>query len=129
MPSKDAPLISPLTATGHYSLDRPKQDHGVSENLPTFMIGAPVVVSLPGPDQSVRRASLFRNGRNQAVRIPREFEFPAGEVNMYKEGNRLMIEPVAKTSDLAALFASWEPLDDEFPDVDDGLLPQRDVSF
>lgn len=48
---------------------------------------------------------------------------------MYKEGNRLMIEPVAKTSDLAALFASWEPLDDEFPDVDDGLLPLSDVSL
>ena len=129
MPSKDAPLISPLTATGHYSFDRPKQHHGVRENLPMQWVGTPVAVPLPRPDQVVRRASLFRNGRNQAVRIPREFEFPAGEVNMYKDGNRLIIEPVAKTSDLAALFALWEPLDDDFPDVDDGLLPQRDVSF
>ena len=74
-------------------------------------------------------ASLFRNGRNQAVRIPREFEFSPGEVSMYKDGQRLIIEPIAKTSDLAALFASWEPLGDDFPEVHDGLLPLCDVAL
>lgn len=80
-------------------------------------------------DRLVRTASLFRNGRNQAVRIPREFEFPPGEVSMYKDGSRLIIEPIAKSSDLAALFASWEPLDDAFPDVDEGLLALPDVTL
>jgi antitoxin VapB len=41
-----------------------------------------------------RRVSLFRNGRNQAVRIPRSFELPGREVVMRKEGDRLIIEPV-----------------------------------
>ena len=33
----------------------------------------------------VRHARLFRNGRNQAVRIPREFELAADEVIIYRE--------------------------------------------
>ena len=41
-----------------------------------------------------RKVSLFRNGRNQAVRIPREFELPGEEAVMRKEGARLILEPV-----------------------------------
>jgi antitoxin VapB len=40
-----------------------------------------------------RHVRLFRNGRNQAVRIPREFEFPGEDAVMRKEGERLIIEP------------------------------------
>jgi antitoxin VapB len=40
-----------------------------------------------------RRVKLFRNGRNQAVRIPREFELPGKDALMRKEGERLVIEP------------------------------------
>ena len=43
-----------------------------------------------------RVVELFRNGRNQAVRIPREFELPGSEAVMRKEGPRLVIEPTAK---------------------------------
>ena len=39
-----------------------------------------------------RHARLFRNGRNQAVRIPREFEFPGDEVIIRKDGDRLIVE-------------------------------------
>jgi antitoxin VapB len=67
-----------------------------------------------------RHVKLFRNGRNQAVRIPREFELPGEDAVMRKEGDRLIIEPEKQKSDsLAALFASWEPLDEEFPEIDD----------
>lgn len=41
-----------------------------------------------------RHASLFRNGRNQAVRIPREFEQEGTEVLMRKEGDRLNLATV-----------------------------------
>jgi antitoxin VapB len=65
-----------------------------------------------------RRVSLFRNGRNQAVRIPREFELPGDEAIMRKEGDKLIIEPPPKKMDsLAALFASWEP--EDFPEIED----------
>ena len=42
---------------------------------------------------SKRTVKLFKNGRDQAVRIPREFEFSGDEAVMRKEGERLIIEP------------------------------------
>ena len=39
-----------------------------------------------------RVVNLFRNGRNQAVQIPCEFELPASEAIMRKEGSRLVID-------------------------------------
>jgi len=50
-----------------------------------------------------RNVKLFKNGRNQAVRIPREFELPGDEAIMRKEGDRLIIEPVQPKSLLAVL--------------------------
>ncbi len=69
-----------------------------------------------------RHASLFRNGRNQAVRIPREFEINGTEVLIQKEGDCLILTPIGKNR-LLDLLASWEPLDDGMPDVED-LPPQ-----
>lgn len=66
-----------------------------------------------------RHARLFKNGRNQALRIPREFELPGDEAIIRKEGDRLIIEPIAKKPGLLELLASWEPLDEEFPEIDD----------
>jgi antitoxin VapB len=73
-----------------------------------------------------RHVKLFRNGRNQAVRIPVEFELPGNEAIMRRDGERLVIEPVRKRG-LLALLKTFEPLDEEFPDVDQGLLPLKDV--
>ena len=44
--------------------------------------------------QTERHVRLFRNGRNQAVRIPREFELEGEEAIMRKEGGRLIVEPI-----------------------------------
>ena len=63
-----------------------------------------------------RRVKLFKNGRNQAVRIPREFELPGEEAILHKEGDRLIIEPAEPTS-LLAVLATLEPLDEEFPSI------------
>ena len=59
-----------------------------------------------------RNVSLFRIGRNQAVRILREFELPGTEAIMRKEGNKLVIEPVQKPT-LLDVVASMEPLDEQ----------------
>ncbi|MCI5077370.1 AbrB/MazE/SpoVT family DNA-binding domain-containing protein [Oricola sp.] len=75
-----------------------------------------------------RHVRLFRNGRNQAVRIPVEFELPGDEAVMRKEGDRLIIEP-AKKQDLVEWLKTIEPWDEEFPDVDEGLLPAEDVEL
>jgi len=63
-----------------------------------------------------RHVKLFKNGRNQAVRIPREFELPGDEAIMRKEGDRLIIEPTQPKS-LLAVLATLQPLDEEFPPI------------
>jgi antitoxin VapB len=69
-----------------------------------------------------RRVRLFRNGRNQAVRIPVEFELPGIEAIMYRDGDRLVIEPVRKRG-LIALLAAMKLLDEEFPEIEDRSPP------
>jgi len=63
-----------------------------------------------------RRVKLFRNGRNQAIRIPREFEMAGEEAILRKDGDRLIIEPAPPRS-LLAVLASLEPLDEDFPPI------------
>jgi antitoxin VapB len=71
-----------------------------------------------GPRLRARRVKLFKNGRNQAVRIPKEFELPGDDAIMRKEGRRLIIEPFQPKS-LLALLAKWKPLRGEFPVIAD----------
>ncbi len=72
-----------------------------------------------------RRVRLFRNGRNQAVRIPREFELPGNEAVIHKEGNKLVIEPTGdRVAALRSLLDEWRkegplPPGEELPDVED----------
>jgi antitoxin VapB len=73
-----------------------------------------------------RRVRLFRNGRNQAIRIPRELELPGDEAIVRREGERLVIEPAAPAS-LLAVLATLEPIDDDWPAID--ALPLRQVDL
>ncbi len=68
-----------------------------------------------------RHVRLFRNGRNRAVRIPREFDSFGDEVVMRQDGERLVIEPLPKRTLAEALdyLASLPPHDDEFPEIED----------
>ena len=61
------------------------------------------------PERQVR---LFRNGRNQALRIPRDLELPGRVATLRKEGPRLVVEPVAAPS-LLQLLATLKPLDED----------------
>ena len=78
--------------------------------------------------ETERHVRLFRNGRNQALRIPREFELDADEAVLRKDGDRLIIEPVRKGG-LLAVLASLEPLENNFPDVDADLPTLNDVDI
>ena len=69
--------------------------------------------------QTERHIRLFRNGRNQAIRIPREFELEGNEAIIRKEGNKLIIELVTNRNGLRTLLFTWEPLKEEFPDITD----------
>lgn len=74
-----------------------------------------------------RIVRLFRNGRNQAIRIPRDLELPGSEAVLHKEGDRLIIEPMPRPS-LLEILSTWAPLEEEFPDIDD-LEPVEDVNL
>jgi antitoxin VapB len=73
-----------------------------------------------------RHVKVFRNGRNRAVRIPREFEFPGAEAIMRKEGDRLIIEPAPPRS-LLAVLATLRPLGEDFPTIQDLPLDPVDL--
>ena len=77
---------------------------------------------MPPSDPAPRRVRLFRNNRNQAVRIPVEFELPGSEAIISRDGERLIIEPVRKKG-LTALLDSWEPR----VDLDAGL--ERTIAY
>ena len=105
-----------------------------AENSPGYLPGALEPVSR----EASRRVSLFRNGVNQAVRIPKEFELPGKEATLRRVGNHLVLEALPdkpkKGTPAALLLALDEmaklgPIDEEFPDVDDGLLPLDDIDF
>lgn len=66
-----------------------------------------------------RHVRLFRNGRNQAVRIPREFEIEGDEAIIRKEENRLILEPIQKKTSLTQWLAGLSPIDAEFPEIED----------
>ena len=73
-----------------------------------------------------RHVRLFRNGRNQAVRIPRDMELDGDEAILRREGDRLILESVPRTP-LSDLLRTLKPIDEPFPDIDARLPPLDDV--
>ena len=73
-------------------------------------------------------ARLFKNGRSQAVRLPREFRFEGDRVWVRRAGRGVLVEPMFK--DVSAWFAELDRLASE-PFMPEGrqqpLTPQRDV--
>ena len=70
-----------------------------------------------------RRVKLFRNGRNQAVRIPREFEM-SGEEAILRKGRRAADPPPRS---LLVLLATLEPIEEAFPPIPE--LPTDSVDL
>lgn len=77
--------------------------------------------------ESERHVRLFRNGSNQALRIPREFELPGDEAIVRKEGARLIVEPIVRRRDLRELLATLKPLKQSFPEIEDSPMADEDI--
>jgi antitoxin VapB len=73
-----------------------------------------------------RHVKLFKNGRSQAVRIPREFELPGEDAIMRKENGKIVIEAAPPRS-LLALLATLDPLEEDFPEIDDPTAEPVDL--
>lgn len=65
-----------------------------------------------------RRVNIFKNGCNQAVRIPREFELPGEDAVMRKAGERLVKDPAAPQSVLP-LLKTLQPIEEDFAPIAD----------
>jgi antitoxin VapB len=76
-------------------------------------------------------AKLFRNGRSQAVRLPREFRFEGDRVRIRRVGNGVLLEPAE--FDVKAWFAAMDQCGDPEQFMPDGReqppLPDLKVSF
>lgn len=110
----------------------------LTPNNPTARHIALETIAPHAVDTGARAVKLFRNGANQAVRIPKEFELPGADATIHREGNKLIIEaapqrPPRGTAAALALaldeMAKLGPIGEEFPDVDAGLLPLDDIDF
>jgi len=77
--------------------------------------------------ETPRRVRLFRNGRSQALRIPREFELESREATIRKEGQRLIVEPVPAADSLAELLAGWEPMGEGIEPIEDPPPAPEDI--
>ena len=73
-----------------------------------------------------RHVKLFKNGRSQAVRIPREFELPGNDAIIRKEDGKLVIEPSPPRS-LLALLAKLTPIPEAFGQMDDAAPEPVDL--
>lgn len=71
---------------------------------------------------------LVRHGTYQSLNIPPEFQIPTDEVRIRKEGQKLVIEPI-KVPSLLALLATLPDVEDEFPDIDEHLLPLDEIQL
>jgi antitoxin VapB len=58
-----------------------------------------------------KTAKLFRNGRSQAVRLPREFRFDGSEVRVRKLAGGVLLEPLI--TDSGQWFAELDRLNSE----------------
>jgi virulence-associated protein VagC len=65
-------------------------------------------------------AKLFRNGRSQAVRLPKEFRFEGDEVSIRKEGSRVVLEPLQHRRWPRGYWRSWTKVSPDF-EVPEGL--------
>jgi antitoxin VapB len=79
--------------------------------------------------ETVRHVRLFKNGKSQAVRIPREFELPGNEAILRRDASgRLILESLPRPR-LLDLLSTWKPLGkkDQLPAIDDRPAEPMDL--
>jgi len=71
---------------------------------------------------------LIQTGNTQTLTIPQELTLSTTEVIIREDNGKLIIEPYKKKS-LLEIFATLDDIEDDFPDVDAGLLPLDDIEL
>jgi antitoxin VapB len=74
----------------------------------------------------MKTAKLFQNGRSQAIRLPKEYQFSGKDVYIKKFNNVVML--FSKTDPWASLVNSLEQFSDDYMDERNQPSPEkRDV--
>ncbi|MBD2694861.1 antitoxin [Anabaena catenula] len=74
------------------------------------------------------RIKLIQTGNTQTLTIPQELTLSTTEVIIREDNGKLIIEPYKKKS-LLEIFATLDDIEEDFPDVDQGLLPLDDIEL
>jgi antitoxin VapB len=72
-------------------------------------------------------AKLFRNGRSQAVRLPKEFRFRGEKVQVRRVNTGVLLEPVLDVKDWFARLDSAGPGDFMTDGRDQPITPSRKI--
>ena len=80
--------------------------------------------------ESPRTAKLFKNGRSQAVRLPKEFRFEGKEVAIRRdpETGEVVLSPQASSEPPLSFdqwFAFYDAIPDDAPEEEFAKLPPR----
>jgi antitoxin VapB len=61
-------------------------------------------------------AKIFWSGNSQAVRLPRDFRFPAGtdQVEIHRDGDRLVLKAVQREDWPEDFWRAFEGMSDDF---------------
>ena len=71
-----------------------------------------------------RRAKVFWTGRSQAVRLPKDFRFLTSEVEIHREGERVVLEPPTLERDAQGWPVAWWDLAGAAPEFEVGERPR-----
>ena len=71
---------------------------------------------------------LIQQGNIQTLLIPIELKITTSSVIIHQEDDKLIIEPLRQKS-LLKVLSTLESLDEDFPDIDEGLLPLDDIEI
>jgi antitoxin VapB len=73
-------------------------------------------------------ARIFQSGNSQAVRLPKEFRFNADQVEIFRQGNDIVLRQIPANA--AAVFDLLSSLPDDFmADGREDLPPQEREAF
>ncbi len=71
-------------------------------------------------------AKIFKNGRSQAVRLPKEFRFKGNQVKIMKKGHKVILEPIKRTKWPDGFWENF-PVDKDFEIPE--ALPSQNFSL
>ncbi|MTJ11550.1 AbrB/MazE/SpoVT family DNA-binding domain-containing protein [Anabaena sp. UHCC 0187] len=71
---------------------------------------------------------LIQTGNTQTLTIPPELTLSTTEVIIREDNGKLIIEPYKKKS-LLETFSTLDDIEEDFPNVDEGLLPLDDIEL